>query len=227
MREILADYLLILHILAGFLALLAGAVALISTKGKFTHRKAGRVYFFAMTLVFVTALAIAGFRFNRFLFMIAFLSYYAVFAGIRVLKLKRLHKDQKPAWYDWLAGLINAGMNVIFIGFGIKILLEHPDHVAEALMFLGFGLGGWSISYANLKPFLIRPEKSYHWYLTHIGNMTGGYIATFTAFLSTMVSRFELPYPLFIFILPSLIGVPVLLWWLYQQEQTFNKPSIK
>lgn len=216
-------YLLMMHILAGFLALITGAAAIFSAKGKVIHRKSGRVYFWAMTFVFITALIIAGFQFNRFLFMIGFLSYYTVFAGVRSLKLKKLHKDQEPEWYDWLAGLINAGMNVVFICSGIKILLEYPNHISEALMFIGFGIGGWSISYANLKPFLVRPEKAYHWYLTHTGNMLGGYIATFTAFLSTMVSRFELPYPLFAFILPSLIGIPLLLWWQYQQEQSFTK----
>lgn len=221
--ELVASSLMMLHIAAGFAALLTGAAALSSTKGKGVHRKAGRLYFWAMTLVFITALAIAGFRYNRFLFMIAFLSYYAVFAGVRTLQLKKLHKDQYPAWYDWMAGLINAGMNVLFMGYGIQIILDHPDQLSEALMYLGFGLGGWSISYTNLKPFLIRPKKAYHWYLTHIGNMTGGYIATFTAFLTTMVGRFDFPYPLFMFILPSLIGIPALLWWLYQKEQTFKK----
>jgi len=214
---------LILHIIAGFIALVSGAAAILSAKGKIFHRKAGRLYFWAMTIVFVTALIIAGFQFNRFLFMIGFLSYYAVFAGVRSIKLKKLHEDQDPVWYDWLAGIINAGMNLVFIGSGITILIEYPGQFAESLMFIGFGIGGWSISYANLKPFLVRPKKVYHWYLTHTGNMMGGYIATFTAFISTIVNRFEIPNPFFLFIIPSLIGIPVLLWWIYQKEQCFTK----
>ena len=225
--ETTASYFLSLHIIAGFVALVSGSGAILSAKGKTIHRKSGRVYFWAMTFVFITALILAGFQFNRFLFMIGFLSYYSVFAGVRSLKLKKLHKDQQPKWYDWLAGLINAGMNVIFIGIGVQIILEYPDQISESLMFIGFGIGGWTISYANLKPFLVRPEKAYHWYLTHTGNMMGGYIATFTAFLSTMVSRFEFPYPLFLFILPSLVGIPLLLWWQFQKEQSFNKPASK
>lgn len=216
---------LILHVVSGFIALTTGATALLAAKGRPVHRKAGRIYFWAMALVFATALALAGFRFNRFLFMITFLSYYSVFAGVRALRLKTLHNGQNPAWFDWAAGLVNAGMNVLFVGFGIQILLEHPPRMASALMYIGFGVGGWSISYANLKPFVIRPEKAYHWHLTHTGNMMGGYIATCTAFWATLVSRFQVPYPLLAFVLPSLIGIPVLLWWQHQKEQAFKKPE--
>ncbi len=223
--ESTAPSFLIVHVLSGILALITGAIAIFSAKGKSLHRSAGRWYFWAMTVVFITALIIAGYRFNRFLFMIAFLSYYSVFAGVRALKLKKLHSQQKPAWYDWVAGLINAAMNTLFVGFGIHILVAQPDQIPAALMYVGFGVGGWSISYANLKLFLFPPEKAYHWYLTHTGNMMGGYIATFTAFLATMVSRYNFPYPLLSFVLPSLIGIPLLLWWQHQKEQSFNKPK--
>lgn len=219
------SYFLILHVVSGCLALISGAFAIFSAKGQPLHRKAGRVYFWAMTTVFVTALIVAGFRFNRFLFMIAFLSYYSVFAGVRALKLKKLHKNQSPAWFDWFAGLLNAGMNVLFLGFGMHILLNQPTQLGPALMYIGFGIGGWSISYANLKLFLVRPKKAYHWYLAHTGNMMGGYIATSTAFLATMVSRYNFPYPLLSFVLPSLIGIPLLLLWQHQKEQSFNKPK--
>ena len=72
-----------------------------------------------MTIVFVTAIIIASYRFNRFLFLIAFLSYYSVFAGVRKLRLKNLHKDQKPKWFDWTAGILNGIANLFFIGLGI------------------------------------------------------------------------------------------------------------
>lgn len=221
--EAFLTYFLLVHIVAGFVALITGAVAIYSAKGKPVHRTSGRFYFWAMTVVFITALIIAGYQFNHFLFMIGFLSYYSVFAGVRALKLKRLHKDQDPAWFDWFAGLVNAIVNVVFIGSGVGIMLENPDHFYESLMFIGFGVAGCSISYVNVKPFLVRPEKAYHWYMTHTGNMMGGYIATLTAFLSTMVSRFEFPYPLLAFVIPSLIGIPILLWWQYQKEKSFSK----
>lgn len=214
--------LLYLHIVVGSIALLSGGIALLSKKGKDLHQKAGKIYFWAMTLVFITGIIVAGYRFNRFLFLIAFLSYYSVFAGLRSLKLKKLHIGQKPEWYDWAAGLTNGVANIVFIGLGLYYFF-YGNNIAGSLLSLGFGIGGFMISYTNLFPFIIRPQKAYHWYLAHIGNMMGGYIATFTAFLSTMVTRFELMNPFLAFALPSVIGIPLLFFWLKKIEKYFSK----
>lgn len=215
---------LYLHILVGSIALLSGGIALFSRKGKGLHQKAGNIYFWAMTLVFVTGIIVAGYRFNRFLFLIAFLSYYSVFAGIRSLKLKKLHKDQRPEWYDWAAGIINGSANTIFIGLGLYYFL-YGNNTMGSLLSVSFGIVGFMISYINMSSFVIRPQKGYHWYLTHIGNMMGGYIATFTAFLSTMVTRFDLMNPYLAFALPTLIGIPFLFYWTKRVEKKFNNSS--
>ena len=210
----------------GVAALISGLMAIASKKGKQLHQKAGRIYFWAMTAVFITGIIVAGFRFNRFLFLIAFLSYYSVFAGIRILKLKNLHKGQSPKWYDWTAGIVNGLANLIFIALGLYYYFN-SSNVAGSLLSIGFGVGGLLISHTNLKPFIIRPSKTYHWYLAHIGNMMGGYIATVTAFISTMVTRFDLMNPFIAFALPSLIGVPLLIFWQKRIEKSFEKPIRK
>ncbi|RZS92462.1 hypothetical protein [Aquimarina brevivitae] len=218
--ETIITYILYIHILAGTLSLITGAIAILSKKGRANHNKAGRIYFLAMTVVFITGIVIAGYRFNRFLFLIAFLSYYSVFSGVRFLKLKKLHKGQRPKWYDWTAGIVNGLANSIFILLGIYYLLARPGINSGALLSIGFGIGGLLISYTNLKQFIKTPKEPYHWYLAHIGNMMGGYIATFTAFLSTIVTRFELMNPFLAFALPSLIGIPLLLY--YQNRIQIN-----
>lgn len=217
---------LYLHIAIGTVALFTGLIAITSAKGKHWHRKSGKIYFYAMTGVFITGIIVAGFKFNRFLFLIAFLSYYSVFCGVRILKLKKLHKQQKPKWYDWFAGILNALANLIFLGLGIYYGILRGFTSGGALLSIGFGIGGLLISYTNLLPFIKRPDKPYHWYLTHIGNMMGAYIATFTAFLSTMVTRFDLMNPYLSFALPSLIGIPLLLYWQKRTEQKFNPKKI-
>lgn len=224
--ETTVQYILYLHIVVGGAALISGLMAIASKKGKQLHRKAGRIYFWAMTGVFITGIIVAGFRFNRFLFLISFLSYYSVFAGVRILKLKSLHKDQSAKWYDWAAGIFNAVANVIFITLGLYYYVNSGNAPAS-LLSIGFGVGGFLISYVNLKPFVRRPNKGYHWYMAHIGNMIGGYIATFTAFISTMVTRFDLMNPFIAFALPSLIGVPLLIFWQKRIEKSFQKPIRK
>jgi len=223
MKDII-QFALYTHVLVGSLSLLTGAVAIFSTKGKSTHIFAGKIYFWAMTAVFITGIIIAGYKFNRFLFLIAFLSYYSVFCGVRSLKLKQLHKGQKPQWYDWAAGIINGVANLFFIGLGVYYISLRGFGSGGALLSVGFGIGGLLLSYTNLEPFINPPKKAYHWYMSHIGNMMGGYIATFTAFLSTMVTRFDLMNPFLAFALPSLIGVPLLIYWQKKIEKDFQKP---
>ena len=219
----LIDQLLIIHVAAGVISLVTGLISILSLKGSKVHKKSGKIYFYSMTIVFVTAIIIASYRFNRFLFLIAFLSYYSVFTGVRKLRLKNLHKNQKPKWYDWTAGIINGIANLFFIGLGIYYSIENGFFSGGALLSVGFGIGGLLISYVNLKPFIIKPNKSYHWYLSHIGNMFGGYIATSTAFLSTLISKYEIMNPFLGFALPSIIGVPVLIYWINKTEKNFNK----
>lgn len=216
---------LYLHIVVGTISLLSGLIAIFSAKGKKWHKIFGKIYAYAMTAVFITGIIVAGFRYNKFLFLIAFLRYYSVFCGVRSLKLKALHKKQNASWYDWFAGTLNAVVNILFIGLGIYYALKNGFTSGGALLSLGFGLGGLLISYTNLKPFILRPNKAYHWYLAHIGNMMGGYIATITAFLSTMVTRFDVMNPFLAFALPSLIGIPLLIIWQHKTEKKFS--SIK
>lgn len=220
--ETIVKNILYLHIVVGTVSLIMGFFAIVSAKGKKWHRRSGKIYFYAMTGVFITGLIVAGFRFNRFLFLIAFLSYYSVFCGVRFLKLKKIHKQQKPKWFDWLAGILNAVANIIFIGLGFFYGTKNGFTSGGVLLSIGFGVGGLLISYTNLKPFVVKPNKNYHWYLSHMGNMMGGYIATITAFLSTMVTRFDIMNPYLAFAIPSLIGIPLLLYWQYQTEQKFN-----
>ncbi|MBA4746858.1 MAG: hypothetical protein H2058_16565 [Muricauda sp.] len=222
----LMDFVLYLHITVGAIALVTGGVAIASEKGKSVHLKSGRIYVLAMTMVFVTGIAVASYKFNRFLFLIAFLSYYSVFCGVRILRLKKLHKGQRPKWFDWFAGIVNTIANLVFVGLGIYYLSKNGPFSGGALLSMGFGIGGLLISYVNLHPFIIKPKKAYHWYLSHIGNMMGGYIATLTAFLSTVVTRYDVMNPFLAFALPSLIGVPMLIFWQRKIERKhFN--SIK
>jgi uncharacterized membrane protein len=94
--------LLILHVLSGFTSLVTGAIASATRKGGKGHRTAGRWYFWGMTGVFVTAVAISVLKGLLFLFMVGFFSYYFVVRGYRLLYLKGLGRTQKPAALDWL-----------------------------------------------------------------------------------------------------------------------------
>ena len=95
--QTLTTVLLLLHVVAGFTSLITGGIASFTRKGGKGHRSAGKWFFWGMTGVFVTAIAVSILKNLAFLFMIGFFSYYLVVRGYRFLYLKGLGKTQKAA----------------------------------------------------------------------------------------------------------------------------------
>ena len=76
-------YLLIIHILAGALALMAAVSSVVSSEGKKVQIIAGRTYFWGMAIIFLTAIPMSIVSGNVFLFLIAIFSFYLAYAGMR------------------------------------------------------------------------------------------------------------------------------------------------
>ena len=204
--QALLDIALITHVAAGVIALLVAPLAIIAKKGGMHHKRWGLLFFWSMTVIFITALFLSTFKWIPFLLMISVFSYYAVFSGYRWKFLKRLHRGQQPRWFDWLAAILNALMNIIFVVWGIYLIFLHSIHTLSFLA-IGFGTLGLLISFQNIKLFL-RPHKAQAWLHRHISGMLGGFIATLTAF-STQVMDF-MPVGLQ-WSWPSLIGIPLII----------------
>lgn len=77
----IALVLLVIHIAAGFIALLTAFVALVTAKGGVIHVRVGRVYAIGMAVIFLTAIPLAALGDDVFLLLIAFFSLYLVLAG--------------------------------------------------------------------------------------------------------------------------------------------------
>lgn len=95
----------IIHVISGSLALLFGALAIMLKKNTPKHKPVGKVYFWSMTVIFVTGVYLSVFKNNIFLFLIAFFTYYSVCIAYRALKLKQLNITQKPTMLDWFIEL--------------------------------------------------------------------------------------------------------------------------
>lgn len=215
---------LFIHVFAGATSLITGMIAFIVKKGGINHRKVGKIYFYAMTVVFVTAIIVSTYKFIPFLFMIAFLSYYSVFAGVRILKLKQLDKGQKPKWYDWFGVLLNLVVNLIFFVWGIYEVF-YNNNTGFGYLAIGFGIGGCLVSRTNLIPFITPPKNKMHWWTLHMANVMGGYIATTTAFSAT-VFPMVFGNSIIAWIWPSVIGVPASILWRKYYSKKFNKPKL-
>src|SRR4051812_9670375 len=109
------------HIAAGFTAFFLAPGALATAKGGKAHRLFGKIYFWAMAVVAVTALIMAtsAFRPNPFLALVAVFSFYAAFIGYRVLYQKNFSAGQGPQSIDWIFALITLFSSLGLIGLGI------------------------------------------------------------------------------------------------------------
>ena len=115
--------LVLTHVGAGVTALVVAPVAMLTQKGGSAHRRWGRVYFWAMFVIFVTALAVLLFRPNVFLFIISILGFYGAFSGVRSLRRKRPERGERAARLDWGAASLALLAGVSFIVWGALSLL--------------------------------------------------------------------------------------------------------
>ena len=208
------------HVLAGIISLVAAPFALIVVKGGKTHRTTGKVFFWAMTWIFISAVFLSIYKWIPFLLMIAVFSYYSVIIGYRSIYQKQLKMGKTVIWYDWLALVISGLFNMGFISWGVHLAFTNQLGYF-AYLSIGFGMGGLLTVMGQLKSFISSTKDKHRWLYSHIGNMTGGYIAAVTAF-STQVMTF-LPGVLQ-WIWPSIIGVPIIFYWIstYQRKLRQN-----
>lgn len=208
------------HVFAGIVSLITGVLALSAGKPDQLHRKAGKIYFYAMTWVFITAVALSSIKFIPFLFMISFLSYYTCFSGVRILKLKKLHKDQKASWYDWMAGILTAIAGLLFIIYGLIPIVKGT---ASPLAWLSIFFGSFSIqsAWVGLKPFIRKPQEPRFWWFYHLGSMLGSFIAATTAF-STTIGRLTEFNHWILWVWPAMLGVPLMSLWRRRYMKQFG-----
>jgi hypothetical protein len=98
---------LVVHIAAGLLAVITGAIALLSPKQGGRHPRVGQVYFWALGVVFVTATVMAAARWTQsgYLFFLG----SAAFAAGSIGYLAR-----KRRWRGWL-GVHIVGMSLSYV----------------------------------------------------------------------------------------------------------------
>lgn len=206
MEQIL-NILVIIHVIAGAGALIFGAIAFALRKNTPKHKPIGKIYFWCMTVVFITAMIVSVAKSLLFLFLIGVFSYYSTIIAYRSLRLKNLHNGQKPLKMDWFieitAGLTFLGM----LAFGILVLIKNQSY--GGLVPLIFGLFGLLSVRTNIKLLTQKPKETLYWLKKHIGHMMGSYIGALTAFLVNQTEYIPIN-PTLLWFLPTLIILPVM-----------------
>ena len=205
--EQLLKILVIIHVAAGAGALIFGAIAFGLRKNTPKHKPIGKIYFWCMTVVFITAMIVSIAKSLLFLFLIGIFSYYSTIIAYRSLRLKNLHEGQKPLKVDWLIEII-AGLTFLgMVAIGSLILIKNQN--MGGLVPLIFGLFGLLSVRTNLKLLINGPKETLYWLKKHIGHMMGSYIGALTAFLVNQAPHLPIN-PTLLWFLPALIIVPVM-----------------
>ena len=198
------------HIVSGFLALVVAPIAMVVKKGGRQHRLWGKIFFWSMCVVGITAMGMSAIKSNIFLAMVGIFSFYLVASGYRALYRRHVNSFKDVAKVDWIlvavSGLFCAGLIVL----GISVL---SSNIAAPFGYIStvFGvIGCWSVI-NDIKTFTIRDHHKENWMYHHMSGMVGGYIATVSAF--SAVNMNFLP-GIIQWLWPTFIGVPLLIYWI-------------
>ena len=215
------------HVAGGSAALLSMLLPMVFRKGGLTHRRAGWVFVTGMTIVSITALALAAGRFltdpsaagrvgGIFLFYVALLTGAGVSAGIRVLRAKRRTTAHRDPWDLGVATILTAGA-ILLAAYGLAI--------GQALL-ISFAIIGLINGSGQLAYWLRPPTHPMHWWFEHMAQMLGACIAATTAFVVNNATRLGLPNTsLLVWFGPALIGVPATIIWTRYYRQRFGREN--
>jgi uncharacterized membrane protein len=204
------EVLLSAHILCGSIGLILGTITAIRKKSDRIHKKLGYYFYVAMILASFIAIPMSYIHPNLFLFLISVFTLYQLVTGKRYIK-----KTKKPGnmSIDWG---ITIGMGLfatILILYGGYSWIQGKTIGVVAIVFAIISYLGVYQDWVN---FTGRSKFANFNLTTHIQRITGGYIASLTAFI--VVNNTILP-PVLAWLLPSAIMTPVIFFWVEKHKR--------
>ena len=177
-------------------------------KGGKVHVFWGKIYFWAMFVVALTALL----RFQMqigliFLSGIAIFSFYNTFTGVRLIQRKKTYQASPLDYFASILAMASAFMMVYFAWFAYQ-----KGDTFFSILFPIFGIFVFLLAFEDLRVFMGKkviddvgkPVPIKYWFQNHISRMGGSYIATVTAFL--VINNPPYIPGLVVWIAPGVIG---------------------
>ena len=206
--------LLALHVAAGSVALVAAFAAISLKKGSPKHNLVGRIYFWAMMAVALTAIPVSIARPNLMLFFVALFSSYMAYAGWRFGRKNRYIMNRPPV-IEW--GMLVVGIAMVTIGL-IEVFTVSP----MGWVLVAFGSIGIQFAVQDIRGWG-KTEEFAKRISNHLTHMLGGTIATITAVLvQQVVPRLGEgnPYAVAVWLAPTAIITPMIAIWATQVQKT-------
>lgn len=205
---------IVLHVVAGSVALILGVFALLSSKGGIWHRKTGKLFLRFLLFVILTGLiGVFVFERNTFLLIITILSAYYGFSGFRVLK----NKSNSPKLLDISVGIIALASVSYFLYYFQSLGM----YWSPVIIYSTVGALVIVVVY-DFSRFRI-PSKKYRnlWLYEHIFKMIGAFTALLSAFTGTVFENFQ-PYSQF---LPSVFGTLLQIVFIIYYVRLYKRKS--
>lgn len=205
---------LIIHILFGGVALFVAPAAMLTRKGGLWHRRWGKIFFWSITGVAVTAVVMSLVRSGLFFLLVALFSFYLALTGYRVLSRKT---PQQPAGkWDWVAASTMLLGSLALVAYGVYLMLTS----SFGMVAIVFGVIGFLFGMSDIRQFRHHPADKMAWWYSHMGRMLAAYIATVTAF-SVVNFKFLPPLPRWLW--ATVVGTVGIVVWTRSYRRKFDR----
>ncbi|WEK70935.1 MAG: hypothetical protein P0Y62_05110 [Candidatus Chryseobacterium colombiense] len=185
---------IIIHIIAGSIALILGFIILFKPKGTVWHKKAGKIFTFAMIFVIITGiLGVVIFKRNLFLLVITLLAGYNTYSGFRIVK----EKSNVFYWKDVLVMIISVLTTLFFLYY----LQSVGFYWNSVVIYSAVGYLFMVIGYDIFRYYIPQSKYGKLWLYEHLAKMMSALGGLFSAFVGTILPDYK-PYSQ---ILPSLL----------------------
>jgi hypothetical protein len=203
---------IVIHVVAGSIALLLGIIDLITKKGGNWHKKSGNYFLILLIIVVLTGLiGVFIFKRNTFLLIITVLSAYYGFSGYRILHTK----INSPKFIDISVAIIS----LISVSYFLYYFKSIGMYWSPIIVYSTVGALLIIVAYDFVR-YLI-PKKTYKniWLYEHIFKMIGAFTALLSAFSGTVFENYQ-PYSQF---LPSVFGTLLQIGFIVYYVRKFKK----
>lgn len=206
---------ILLHVLAGILALMVGMAALLVPKYTPRHKRLGRLFLYLLAMVVTSGfLGWLFFRSSPFLLMLTLLSGYVGYAGWRTVRLR----TQRSSIWDVMVALIALSLGVLFL-----VQQEKNDaNWNPVVMYSTLGALILVTTYDIVKHLLLHRYLNMWWIYEHIYKMVSAFSAIFSAFAGTVLPAYK-PWSQ---IMPSTFCVMLIVVLIWRQAVKERKGNL-
>jgi hypothetical protein len=213
---------LVVHIVAGTVALAVFWVPLVTRKGSRTHRRVGWVYVIAAWVIALTAVVVCGrliadphpfrHRAGIFLLYVGILAGASALLGVRALRTKG-RTEASRALIDLVPPVLLVAGGIALAAFGVQ---------QGMLLYVAFAALGTAQGLARLRFWLTPPSTSKEWFFAHMTGMGTSCITTVTAFVVVNAHNLGMrTFDLVLWVAPVLVGATGLTLWTRYYRRRF------